>query len=174
MAERYRLYIDESGDHSFGLADGGEADDPARRYLGLVGVVVETETYRTRVQPDLELLKQNHFPHSPDEPVVLHRKGILNATGAFWRLRDGDERAAFNQDLLQYLRNTVAPPITRIISAYRPYWIAIAACSVIWGHAVTLWLKREVRRKTEDSKRPIGLLMKEVRPSPAPSSFRPS
>ncbi len=40
---RYRLYIDESGDHTY--KDIGE---PARRYLGLTGCFVEGEVYRTQ------------------------------------------------------------------------------------------------------------------------------
>jgi hypothetical protein len=66
--QRYRLYIDESGDHAY-----GELEEPSKRYPGLIGLFGEGEIYRTRFQPGLEALKQAHFPHSPDEPVILHR-----------------------------------------------------------------------------------------------------
>ena len=41
--KRYRLYIDESGDHTY-----QDIEDPARRYLGLIGCFVDGEVYRTR------------------------------------------------------------------------------------------------------------------------------
>lgn len=94
----YRIYIDESGDHTYySLAD---AD---KRYLGLVGCIIEADYYRTTFHPVLEALKQKHFPHNPDEPVILHRKDIINCKGPFWRLRDMNTRQVFDQDFLRFL-----------------------------------------------------------------------
>ncbi len=98
--KRYRLYIDESGDHTF-----YDTDEPGKRYLGLLGLMINTEHYRTTMQPNLEALKQRHFPHSPDEPVILHRKDIINKSGPFWRLRDPGNETAFNTDFLEYCLN---------------------------------------------------------------------
>ncbi|MGC8787605.1 MAG: DUF3800 domain-containing protein [Anaerolineae bacterium] len=95
---RYRLYIDESGDHTYHALD-----NPAKRYLGLLGLFVDTESYRAQFQPALEYLKQTHFPHNPDEPVILHRKDVINRRGPFWRLRDRECERRFNEDLLQFL-----------------------------------------------------------------------
>lgn len=95
---RYRLYVDESGDHTYHATS-----DPGKRYLGLLGVAIESEYYRSNFHPQLEALKQRHFPHSPDEPVLLHRKDIVNRRGPFWRLRDPDDEAAFDADLLAFL-----------------------------------------------------------------------
>lgn len=44
-SKRYRIYIDESGDHTF-----HEFEAPDKRYLGLTGVVVEAEYYRTHLK----------------------------------------------------------------------------------------------------------------------------
>jgi len=93
----YRLYVDESGDHTF-----YETEAPDRRYLGLLGVIVESDYYRTTFQPGLEVLKQTHFPHSPDEPVILHRADIVNRRGPFWRLRHPAKQEAFDEDFLAY------------------------------------------------------------------------
>ncbi len=98
IVRRYRLYIDESGDHSY-----KQLGDSSKRYLGLTACLIEAETYRTRFQPALEALKQRHFPHSPDEPVILHRTDIINKRGPFWRLRDLAREEAFNKDLLKSL-----------------------------------------------------------------------
>ena len=95
--QRYRLYLDESGDHVF--HDEERLAEPGHRYLALVGCwFAQGEMYLT-FQRALEDLKQTHFPHSPDEPVILHRKDIINCSGPFWRLRDPDKRAAFDEAL---------------------------------------------------------------------------
>ena len=106
----YRMYIDESGDHTY-----YETEDPAKKYLGLTGVLIEYEYYRTTFQPELELLKQKHFPHSPDEPVILHREDIVNRRGPFWRLRDSEKEKAFNDHLLRFLEEQRYCVITVVI-----------------------------------------------------------
>jgi len=69
----------------------------------LLGLFVEAETYRDSFHPAFESLQQRHFPHNPDEPVILHRKELLNRQGPFWRLRDEGNAQRFNTDLLQFL-----------------------------------------------------------------------
>jgi len=97
-ARRYRLYLDESGDHTY-----SDSAAPGKRYLALVGCVIESEHYRQVVHPAVEALKQRHFPHSPDEPVILHRKDVVNARGPFRRLMDADARMVFNRDVISLL-----------------------------------------------------------------------
>ena len=96
--KKFRLYVDESGDHTY-----HDLGNPARRYLGLTGVAIETEVYRTRFHPDLESLKQRHFPHNPDEPVIFHRKELINRNGAFGVLADPKRDEAFTSDLIGFL-----------------------------------------------------------------------
>ena len=79
--ERYRLYLDESGDHVF-----RHLDKPGHRYLCLLGCWFRAADYR-EFQPKLEQFKQAHIPHNPDEPIILHREDIINQRRAFWRLR---------------------------------------------------------------------------------------
>lgn len=129
----YRLYIDESGDHTF--YDTGEA---GKRYLGLLSVIIESEYYRTTFQPRLESMKQTHFPHSPDEPVILHREDIMSKRGPFWRLREPANEEAFNKDFLDYCAGQQYRVIAVVIdkkshnerygeAAYHPYHYCLAA-----------------------------------------------
>lgn len=97
--KRYRLYIDESGDHTY-----SEIDEPAKRYLGITGVIFEAEYYRQNFHGQFEDFKQRHFPHNPDEPIILHRKELIGRRGPFWRLRDAEKERAFNEDFLRLLR----------------------------------------------------------------------
>lgn len=98
--KRFRLYIDESGDHTY-----KNLEDPAKRYLGLLGLVIESEIYRTEFHPVLQQLKQKHFPHDPDHPLVLHREDIINKRGLYKSLLASEKENAFNEDLLAFLLN---------------------------------------------------------------------
>lgn len=98
-SKRYRLYIDESGDHTY-----SGIDEPEKRYLGITGVIFESEYYRNAFHQQFEDFKQKHFPHSPDEPVILHRKELIGRHGSFWRLRDINNEKAFNEDFLKMLQ----------------------------------------------------------------------
>lgn len=100
MTNRYRLYVDESGDHV--LYDQSTLCMPGHRYLALLGCVFRDDEY-VAFHNALTALKQQHFPHSPDEPVILHRTDMINFRGPFWRLRDQDYRAAFEDSLIAML-----------------------------------------------------------------------
>ena len=130
--KRYRLYVDESGDHTYGYLE-----DPARRYLCLLGLFVEVETYRADFQPALEKLKQKHFPHSPDEPIILHRKELVNRRGLFGKLKNLENEQRFNTDLLEFFSvqdyRLVAVVIDKKVhikwygeAAYHPYHFCMA------------------------------------------------
>jgi hypothetical protein len=131
--KRYRLYIDESGDHTY-----AKLEDSARRYLCLLGLFVEVETYRTSFHSAFEGLKQAHFPHIPDEPVIMHRTEIINRRGPFGRLKDPGNEQLFNADLLKFLFQQDYRLIGVVIdkkthverygsAAYHPYHFCLAA-----------------------------------------------
>jgi len=92
--ERYRLYIDESGDHVF-----KHLDHPSHRFLCLLGCFFQGREY-VAFHDALEDFKRRHIPHSPDEPVVLHREDIINRRHCFWRLRNPRAAEAFDSDLV--------------------------------------------------------------------------
>lgn len=100
--ERFRLYIDESGDHVF--RDEKSLAMAPHRYLALVGCAFVAPAY-VLFHNALEALKQKHIPHSPDEPVILHRTDIVNRKGPFWLLRDPVKQAAFDEDLVDLIRS---------------------------------------------------------------------
>lgn len=98
---RYRLYIDESGDHVF--HNERALAEPAHRFLALCGCFFEMCEY-VMFHDQWELMKRRHFPHSPDEPVILHRSDIINRRGPFWRLREPDADRALRDDLLSVIQ----------------------------------------------------------------------
>jgi hypothetical protein len=92
---RYRLYIDESGDHTY-----KKLDDVGHRYLALLGVWFRQQgDYLTFVH-DLERFKSTFFGERPDNPVILHRTDIINRKGAFGVLRDEAKGKSFDKGLL--------------------------------------------------------------------------
>jgi hypothetical protein len=94
---RYRLYIDESGDHTFQLAD-----DDNHRYLGLLGIWFDTDVPYKAFSRNLNDLKQEIFDRHPDDPVIcLHRKDLVGRKGVFRRLRDRDLNERFERGLVK-------------------------------------------------------------------------
>ena len=111
---RFRLYIDESGDHTY-----RNLDDIGRRYLALAGIAIESEYYRREFQPQFESLKQTHFPHSPDEPVILHREDVINRRRAFGVLKNPEHNAAWEQAFLNFIRTSRFRLFTVVIDKKR-------------------------------------------------------
>ena len=92
---QYRLYIDESGDHTF-----DRVEDPAKRYLCLMGIWFDRgEPYR-QFADYLERLKRAFFNSHPDEPVCLHRSDIIGRKGPFGVLRDAKVATKFDRGLI--------------------------------------------------------------------------
>lgn len=106
----YRIYIDESGDHSFrGL------NNPGRRYLGLTGVVFQKTDYDPAVPLALEALKRRHFLVDIDFPPILHRRDILERRTNFWVLRDDTRNRAWENDLLNFLGSCPMQVFTAVV-----------------------------------------------------------
>ena len=95
--DRFRLYLDESGDHVF-----RKVDEPAHRFLCLLGCWFRNPDY-LKFHETLEALKSRLLPHHPDDPVVLHREDMLNARKAFKSLRDPKVREEWDEELLKLI-----------------------------------------------------------------------
>ena len=95
---RYRLYIDESGDHTY-----NQIDDHGHRYLALLGVWFRQADDYVAFATDLERFKESFFGKRPDNPVVLHRADIINRKGPYGILCDETKRAAFDAGLLEII-----------------------------------------------------------------------
>jgi len=133
MSKLYRLYIDESGDHTY-----FDVNKAEKRYLGLTGCIVEKNYYGDCFKPKLEALKKNHFPYDPDDPIIFHRTDLVNCRGPFWCLRGEAKRKLFDKDLLNYFREIRFTLITVVIdkkshtdrygeAAFHPYHYCLAA-----------------------------------------------
>lgn len=112
--ERYRLYIDESGDHVF-----RDTYTTAHRYLCLLGSWFKNPEY-LKFHTGLESLKAKYFPSHPDDPpVVFHREDMLNARKAFRSLQDDSTRAAFDRDLIALIRDSNFKMVAVVIDKQR-------------------------------------------------------
>jgi hypothetical protein len=80
---KYHLYIDEVGN-----SDLGSSNDPNHRYLSLTGVILEIEYDTTIITPAIEELKYTYFGSNSTEPIILHRKELMNKNYPFESLRD--------------------------------------------------------------------------------------
>ena len=129
---RYRLYIDESGDHTYELMD-----DPSHRYLALLGVWFRQGEEYTAFADDLERFKRDIFGPRPDKPVILHRSAIINRKGPFGLLCQPEVQKRFDEGLLEIVRRTRFKMICvtidnqthlgRYSSPFHPYHYCLAA-----------------------------------------------
>ncbi|TYO99978.1 uncharacterized protein DUF3800 [Geothermobacter ehrlichii] len=95
---KYRIYIDEVGN-----PDLESSDNPNHRFLSLTGVIIELGHVQDVVAPQLEALKREYFRSHPDEPVILHRKELVNMKNPFHVLKDPEVRGRFDKQLLRLL-----------------------------------------------------------------------
>jgi hypothetical protein len=129
---RYRLYIDESGDHTYKLLD-----DPSHRYLALLGVWFRQGDQYTAFADDLERFKRESFGPRPDKPVVLHRSGIINRKGPFGLLCRPEVPERFDSGLLEVVSRArfkmacviinKQDHLSRHSSPFHPYHYCLAA-----------------------------------------------
>lgn len=132
MVKKYRIYIDESGDHTY-----HKVDNPEKRYLGLTGCFFDMEKYQI-FQERLNELKKDNFKSDPDETIILHRKDIINKKGIFSILKNTEMESKFNSDLLKLFAESEYKIISVAIdkyshierygsAAFHPYHYCLAA-----------------------------------------------
>lgn len=80
------------------------SDNPLHRFLSLTRVIIDLNYVATTVHTQIESLKTKYFDSHPDDPIILHRKEILNAKYPFEVLKDKKIRKQFDSALLNYLR----------------------------------------------------------------------
>jgi len=97
---KYRLYIDEVGNPDF-----GSCHDHNHRFLSLTGVILDIEYVQEMLHPQMEELKCHFFDHHPDEPLIFHRKEIVNAKPPFHALREIEIQTKFNSSFLDLLHS---------------------------------------------------------------------
>lgn len=141
---KYRMYVDEVGN-----SDLRASENPNHRYLSLTGVVMELDYVDQHVFPELESIKKRYFGSHADDPVVLHRKELVNKKPPFAALRDPEVAANFDSDLLRFLEETDYVVFTVVIDKlehnqkygtwkYDPYHY----CLLILVERFVLWLRR--------------------------------
>ena len=106
----YRIYVDEVGNH-----DLTHADDPNQRFLSLTGVILESGYTLQVLQPEMNQIKREFFQRDPDEPVIFHRKELVNKRPPFHSLRYPEVEKRFNTALLMALARWEYDVITVVI-----------------------------------------------------------
>ncbi len=120
----YRIYIDESGDHTY-----RQLDNLDKRYLGLTGVVVRKDYYDSIVRPGMEQLKRDHFTYDPDSPPVLVRAQLIRQRGPFWRLRDPQRRLRWGDAVIAFIKSLDVSVCT-VVMDKRAYFSRYGAASL--------------------------------------------
>ncbi len=110
IAAMYRLYVDEVGND-----DVSSLDNENERFLSLTGVIMTVRDARDFLGVRMDSLKIDLFNHDPDDPVVLHRKKILKASGPFATLQEPARRAIFDSRIMTIKQETPYRVITALL-----------------------------------------------------------
>ena len=142
---KFRMYMDETGDD--GLR---RADDPRHRFLSLTGVIIDVEHVSAAVYPEMESLKTRYFGSHPDEPVIFHRKELVNRRYPFQSLRDERVEREFNRELLERMREWEYAVVTVCLDKkdYAETRAPYHRCMAILVDAFARWLR--IRRAEGD------------------------
>ena len=129
---RYRLYIDESGDHAYKLLD-----RPDHQYLALLGVWFRQNDDYVTFTDAFEEFKRTIFGPRPDNPVVLHRSDVINRRGPFGIFVNHEKRTEFDRGLVGLVEQARFKLICVVIdkqehlkkyqSPFHPYHYCLAA-----------------------------------------------
>jgi len=94
--KKYRIYIDETGNPNL-----KSSENDNHRFLSLTGVIFELDYVNDLLYYDMEAFKRKYFQFHVDEPIIFHRKDMVNYRGVFRVLRNDEIiKTSFNQELL--------------------------------------------------------------------------
>lgn len=96
---KWRMYIDESGDHTYKHIDSLDV-----RYLGLTGILIIKDYYDKHIQPELEELKRRIFKYDPDDPPILVRSMIKNRKRWFYVLQDETLNEQWEDEIINFIQ----------------------------------------------------------------------
>lgn len=96
---KFRMYVDEVGN-----SDLNSSDNPLHRFLSLTGIIMNLDHVRETIHPEMEELKSKFFSSHPDDPIIFHRKDMMNGKFPFGVLKKTEMRQKFDKQLIAYLR----------------------------------------------------------------------
>lgn len=108
--KKYRIYIDETGNSDLKFSD-----NPNHRFLSLTGIIIQLDYIKSILHNELENLKAKFFNSHPDEPIILHRKELVNKRYPFNSLNNPKTEKKFNQYLINKLKEWEFTVITVLI-----------------------------------------------------------
>ncbi len=96
----YRLYIDESGNHSYGCTDSIQG-----RYLALCGIMFSQFQNENYIAPKFEEMR-SIFTEDVDDRPTFHYTDLINKNGHFAKLNDASVKASFNGIYINFLESS--------------------------------------------------------------------
>ena len=83
--------------------------DKGNRFLSLTGIIIELGYVRSILQPHLEKIKSKYFNSHLDDPIVLHRKELVNKKPPFSILQHTniEKKFTFSDKILSIVEKTI-------------------------------------------------------------------
>ena len=106
----YRLYVDEVG-----TDDLNDLENDNHRYLSLTGVAMRITDARDDLTPKMNWVKKEVFNHDPDDPLIFHRRKIVQRKEKFGALNNAAKADLFDRAMLRIYRTCPYVVITCLI-----------------------------------------------------------
>jgi len=107
---KYRIYIDETGN-----SDLNSSENINHRLLSLTGAIISLDYVKEILKPEMDEIKNKFFNQHPDEPIIFHRKDLINCRHPFEVLKNPKILKRFNSILINKLSRWEYKIITVLI-----------------------------------------------------------
>ena len=105
----YRLYIDESGNHSHKVGK-----SKLDRYLGLTGLIIDDRVFKEDIAPRIEGIRSLFYKKRGIKPP-LHLTDIMSGKGHFAALKDESIKNSFDSQFISLVKDTDYAIITVVV-----------------------------------------------------------
>lgn len=108
--KKYRLYLDESGDHTF-----KKIEDSNKKFFSITGSILSYSIYKSPIHEAFQKIKSSFFTWHSDEPVIFHQDDMVYTRGYFKIFINEKVKDDFDRQLLSILEDNEYIVITVVV-----------------------------------------------------------
>jgi len=115
---RFRMFIDDTGE-----VDNAATNQPERRFASITGVIFDLDYYHNVFDASFRKVKFTQFGDTiRGRPPILHRRALIDASGAFACLQNAEVRAQWDARCLDMYRRADYQVVTTCVDKVAFYY----------------------------------------------------